>query len=48
MVWNMTFIAMYSMQHMSSSGKSSEMIGDKALNELLDEDLELNVEGLNV
>lgn len=42
------YTAMHGMQRMSSFGKFREMIGDEALNEFRDEDLELNVEGLNV
>ena len=45
---DMIYTAMHSMQRMSSFGKFREMIGDEALNEFRDEDLELNVEGLNV
>ncbi len=36
------------MQRMSSFGKFREMIGDEVLNKFRDEDLELNVKGLNV
>ena len=39
---------MHGMQRMSCFGRFREMIGDEALNEFRDEDLELNVEGLNV
>lgn len=42
------YTAMHGMQRMSSFGKFREMIGDEALNEFRDEDLELSVEGLNV
>ena len=45
---DMIYTAMHGMQRMSSFGKFREMIGDEALNEFRDEDLELSVEGLNV
>lgn len=39
---------MHGIQRMSSFGKFREMIGDESLNEFRDEDLELDVEGLNM
>ena len=42
------YTAMHGMQRMSSFGKFREMIGDEALKEFWDGNLELNVEGLNV
>lgn len=42
------YTAMHGMQRMSSFGRFRELIGDEALNEFRDEDLELNVEGLGV
>lgn len=44
----MIYTSMHGMQRMSSFGKFREMIGDEALNDFRDEDLVLDVEGLNV
>lgn len=42
------YTAMHGMQRMSSFGKFRSMIGDEALNDFKDEDLVLDVEGLDV
>ena len=44
----MIYTAMHGMQRMSSFGQFRTMIGDEALNDFRDEDLVLNIEGLNV
>lgn len=45
---DMIYTAMHGMQRMSSFGQFRTMIGDEALNDFRDEDLVLNIEGLNV
>ena len=45
---DMIYTAMHGMQRMSSFGQFRTMIGDEALNDFRDEDLVLDVEGLNV
>lgn len=44
----MIYTTMHGMQRMSSFGQFRPMIGDEMLNDFRDEDLVLDVEGLNV